>query len=269
MPRLLIGVLSSDREGFIDIRRNGQVPTWISGARTRGIEVVPYTSGVQGINSVHRKIMSGFRVQEMVNRTPISHVRLVKAHPGELSNELRVFHQGLPKPELNAFGDLVSSHPDSLASVGMRTLEFFKYALENYEFDYLVRTNTSSYLNISGLLATLSREPKLGQVYALTGRWGAVPYPSGALYVLCRADVEAVVERETDWIHEYIDDVALGIQLRKLRGAIEYVPIERFEFSQNDVSDLTFKSGFVHYRCKSMSSQTVISRMLLLRGCET
>jgi hypothetical protein len=269
LPRLLIGVLSSDLDGFLEIRRNGQTPTWISQARKSGIEVVPYTSSSLAINAIHRQILSGFQLQELVNRTPLMHVRKVRVGPGRLSHELRSFHVGLPKPELNSLGELVSNHPDSLASVGIRTLEFFKFALQNYDFDFLVRTNTSSFLNVRRLSETLSGTPRTGQVYALTGRWGAVPYPSGALYVLSRSDVEAVVEHDSDWIHEYIDDVALGLLLRKIRGQVNYSPIPRFEFSEQDIDDLSFQENLVHYRCKSVSPQTAVDRMLLLQKQET
>ena len=265
MPRILIGVLSSDQDGFLEIRRDGQTPTWITQARSGGIEVVPYTSRSLPINAIHKQILSGFHLQELVNKTPLMHVRKARGRPGRLSHELRSFQEGLPKPELNSLGELVSNHPDSLASVGIRTLEFFKFALQNYDFDFLVRTNTSSFLNVRRLRETMSGTPRSGQVYALTGLWGAVPYPSGALYVLSRSDVKAVVEHDSDWIHEYIDDVALGLLLRKIRGQVNYSPIPRFEFSEQDVDDLSFEKNLVHYRCKSVSAQTVIDRMLLLQ----
>jgi hypothetical protein len=154
--------------------------------------------------------------------------------------------------------------PDSLASIGVTTLLSFKFALENYQFDYLARTNTSSYLNLDILNELVNAHVSVGskRVLALHGFWGKKPYPSGALYVLSRQQIEEVVSKAHEWIHDYIDDVALGLLLNLKKN--DYIPISRYEFEANSTSsygEILPKVGYAHYRCKGSNSRETIQNL--------
>ena len=51
--------------------------------------------------------------------------------------------------ETNMEGDrLFLDSPEGLMNVGHNTLKMYEYVLGNYDFDYIYRTNSSSYINI-------------------------------------------------------------------------------------------------------------------------
>lgn len=152
---------------------------------------------------------------------------------------------------------------EGLPFIGARTLRAFEFALNNFEFEYLARTNSSSYLDVRGLALHLPRESSSGVIHGLTGRWGRSTYPSGALYIMSRADVETVINNKERWIHEYIDDVALGLLAKEVFGQVSYIPVPRFDFPFLwSPQEPKAPPGFMHYRCKSTDPQTTIARML-------
>ena len=230
-------------------------------ARRHGHQVIPYLSLSSSLpDSTFAKIERKLERHEWVNRLGLNSVRPIRRTPGKLSQAL--FNKFVLSGTFDeSLSRLYSSVVDTPASIGLRTLEAFKYALDNYSFDYLARTNTSSYVDIDQLGRGLPPRSSQHKVFALQGSWGRTPYPSGALYVLPRQTVQLVADRAADWQHEYMDDVALGLLLAKHIKNLEYEAIPRFEFPFGvDYQDTTIPSGFVHYRCKSSDWRTTVGR---------
>lgn len=261
MNSVLTLVLSSTNHPYDKILSEGQEKTWIEAARRHGNQVIPYLSISRSLpDRTLAKIERKLERHEWVNRLGLNSVRPIRRSPGNLSQSL------LDKFVLSGNLDeglsrLHSSVEDTPASIGLRTLEAFKYALDHYSFDYLARTNTSSYVDVNQLSRGLPPRSSQHKVFALQGSWGRTPYPSGALYVLPRQTVELVADRAGDWQHEYIDDVALGLLLAKHIRNLEYEAIPRFEFPfEVDYQDMPIPSSFVHYRCKSAEWRTTVRR---------
>jgi hypothetical protein len=190
----------------------------------------------------------------------------VRFRPGPVSKLTRRKIDSAAKPRFSrheTYDELRSQIPDVLASIGFRTIEAYEYALGNYDFDYIVRTNTSSYVDLLNLAAYLRADGTIAPVHCQTGTWGSTPYPSGALYILNRDAVEKIVEHKARWRHEYIDDVALGLVLNRL-GLARYSWLERFDFSFHkdlEPEAIPKSPNLFHYRCKSFSPSITINRM--------
>lgn len=259
--KLLTLVLSSDQQPFRDIRLKGQTSTWIARARESGFQVIPYVTEGDSGSSTSRAIGVMHAIEEAVNHTPAHQFRIIRGRPGRLSSKVNdLMNQSSLRLGTNQ--TLHDTLVDGLPFIGARTLRAFDYALANYDFQYLARTNTSSYLDVKGLSEMLPSKSSQGFVYGLTGSWGRDRYPSGALYVMSRSDIEVIVANRNLWIHEYIDDVALGLFANKVLGGRSFVPIPRFDFPfSQDISFAKPPSGFVHYRCKSPVATTAIARM--------
>lgn len=270
--RILVTVLSSNRQPFHQILNEGQKPTWIQSALRAHTQVLLYSSDLgQNEFCLESSILNQkLRLSEFVNYTGLGRARVPRSRPSFVSRRLSAHSRELSFQVTrgeNGLLELRSDIPDSLATVGVRTLEMFEYALANLEFDFLVRTNTSSFLRVEKLADLLDQSKSGGTVFAQTGSWGGLPYPSGALYILPRPTVQAVVDNRQFWIHDYIDDVALGLLLKKL-SLDRYTWLPRVDFPMNGD---TFPSknevdAGLHFRCKSSDPKLTISRMLRLHS---
>lgn len=261
MTSVLTLVLSSNLDPYDRILSEGQEKTWIRDARRDGFQVLPYlASSSVPIDVAVRRIEKKLSRHERINRLGLNAVRAVRRSPGSLSRELIALN--VPTSTLDErHGRIYSSIADSLATIGLRTLEAFQYALKHYSFDYLARTNTSSYVDVDRLSRLLPEKPSDSKVFALQGTWGRMQYPSGALYVLSRQTVELVVHNASDWQHEYMDDVALGLLLARHIKNLEYEDVPRFDFPfTGEQKDPYFPATYVHYRCKSSNWRFTVSR---------
>jgi hypothetical protein len=100
--------------------------------------------------------------------------------------------------------------PNSYFLAPYRTVLGLKYALENYEFDYLVRTISTSYVRLNRMVQTLADLPRrrvyAGPVLDLAG----VSFVSGGAMVLSRDVVQGIVDNWQLLRLDVFDDVGLG-----------------------------------------------------------
>jgi len=266
-PELLTLVLSSMKPGYKEILFDGQIPTWISTHRQKGFNILPYVAHSATASDLFAPSIQDLEArlarQSIITRAHLNQFRIVKKSPSDsslfLSRQLFRRNVWMDSPNKTLLVDV----PDSLATIGFSTLSVLKYSLDNYKFDFMVRTNTSSYVNLDRLQRFLAKQPKERKVFALSGRWGRQSYPSGALYVLSRETAEEIVKKSSKWLHDYIDDVALGILLNL--SPDDLVPIPRYEFSNSklDSADqvIDFDPQLIHYRCKANSATKTIQNM--------
>lgn len=104
---------------------------------------------------------------------------------------------------------------DSFLTMGAKTIEAFEWALNNKEFDYLARPNSSCYVRKQILLNYVQNLPaekvylglKVASCYKVDYVWG------GGQCILSRDVVELVVKNKEKWNHTYTEDVALAALL--------------------------------------------------------
>jgi hypothetical protein len=107
---------------------------------------------------------------------------------------------------------------ESLATMGEKTIQGLEYALNNYEFDYIARVNSSCYVDkkrlfdyvqtlqdnnlFEGLL--VKREKDFDYV------WG------GGQFIISEDVARKVVDNRTKWNHNFMEDESLGLLVSQL-----------------------------------------------------
>jgi hypothetical protein len=134
-----------------------------------------------------------------------------------------------------------------------KTIKAFEYCLANYDFDYIVRTNNSSFWDIN-VLSNRGFET----VSAIMGEYYGTYYPSGSGMILPRNNVIQLVSNKHLFNYNTHDDVAIGEVMNKLN--ISLVSAPRYDFiyyninathTQETITDIVKQHPSVyHYRVK-------------------
>lgn len=217
-PRILVLVLSIDREPWRTIELQGQRRTWAAEAvRPAGCEVVFYY-GRHGPARYPARVAA--RLMRVDGATPV--VR--KASPGA-SLPARLLGRG-GRAAVAWISERSAGRPCRVAGdrlycdvpeVYMLTLPKLLAALRAGvagawgEFDYVYRTNTSSYVNLDRLQAVAAALPRAG-CYAgwiVKRPLDGLPFVTGAGILMSR-DVARRFSERRDWNWGTIDDGALG-----------------------------------------------------------
>ncbi len=149
-----------------------------------------------------------------------------------------------PKDEID--GHLIKTNvPESLINCGHKTLKAFEL-LKDREYDYIFRTNSSSYVDKELLKNYLIDKPRTNFYSGVIGNHNGIIFASGSGFIISKNLVDLVLYKKEYWEHRFIDDVALGFLLRFLK--ISPVPAPRFDIQT--VNHLTPKD-YYHYRIKT------------------
>jgi hypothetical protein len=157
--------------------------------------------------------------------------------------------------------DLFLPVSDSYWDAGRKTLRAFEYVLDRCEFDFVFRTNCSTYVDLPNLRTHVQGyEP--GSIYAgAADRQSVVDNACGKReyfhlaygfgYLLSRDLVELTVRRQNEWDHSLTDDFALGRLLTRNGVRATLLP-------HDVVNDLraarTVDTSRFLFRCKTDSS---------------
>ena len=164
--------------------------------------------------------------------------------PQEDQNKLVVWYSGGNKDLNSKYSydpvsrNLLLNCNDDSRSMGLKTIMAFEWALENVEFDYIIRPTPSSYVNFS-YLQKLYREKFFNQEFLYSGTVQTIEYQdkpnvqfvSGSTLILNKPCVELIVENQHKWDHDLWDDVALSKVMHELN--IKPLDIKRFNIEGN------------------------------------
>jgi len=139
--------------------------------------------------------------------------------------------------------------------IGAKTIKAFDWALENIEFDYIFRTNSSSYINVKNLLNYLESFDEQnnflynGIVMSLpkNNSREAVDFISGAGILLNKQTIKLIIENKDQFNNNEWDDVAIGMLLKK--NGVKPTVGKRFDISGN-IFYQDIEKNFYHYRCR-------------------
>jgi hypothetical protein len=143
-----------------------------------------------------------------------------------------------------------------------------EYLLKNYDFDFLYRTNVSSYIDLAGLLKFVQNLDTKTDVYmGVIGKERNISFASGSGYLISRPTLEKFATHFRSWDHFQIDDVALG-KIANLLMNIDPLPIDRTDIlnAVTCTKEMVTESKTFHFRCKSHSHLETIKMMKLIRG---
>jgi len=158
--------------------------------------------------------------------------------------------------------EIITTVPDLYSLIGAKTLDAFAVSVQEFDFDYIYRTNVSSYLDLTRLQRFAEGMPRNNLYAGLIGNHHGISFASGCGYFISRDLVIKVLQNKELWDHNEIDDVSLGKLLNKNLG-VEIEEIKRIDL---DSSDFDFKIGdnplgVFHYRCKAADPNTTIQIM--------
>ena len=141
---------------------------------------------------------------------------------------------------------------ESYHTIGNKTLTAFKH-LQSKKFDYLFRTNSSSFIHIPNLIKYLETKPKIkfysGFPIPVHRDNMSLEIGTGSGYVLSRDLVDLVVNHELEWEHNHIDDLAIGKLLKNHN--VNLTHNNWFKLNQPPNEDVLNLIGDIyHIRCK-------------------
>jgi hypothetical protein len=142
---------------------------------------------------------------------------------------------------------------EQLTFCGYKTLTAFNL-IKDLEFDYIFRTNSSSYVDKKLLLEFIKDKPKENFYSGVIGNYHGLPFASGSGYFLSKDLLKYVLENRNEWNHQVIDDVSVGIMM--LQKNTKIYPGKRFDLTDESYQNLfNIDPYHYHYRCKMQSNR--------------
>lgn len=126
------------------------------------------------------------------------------------------YYYGNKSHDKIAGNSIFSTSPEGYQNIGKKTITAFEL-LKERDFDYLFRTNTSSYIVKDNILRFVEDKPRNNFYCGIIGR-GKINFCSGSGYFLSKDVLLKVVENKHLWNHDLIDDVAIGELIEKKLG---------------------------------------------------
>jgi hypothetical protein len=114
---------------------------------------------------------------------------------------------------------------ENMDNIGLKTIKSFELLYDSFEFDYIFRTNLSSFVHIENMIKYLKDMPSerfYGGMCTLNfsgehlQKFGEGTFASGSGYFLSKDIVKLLIDNKELWDHSIIDDVALAGLLKKL-----------------------------------------------------
>jgi hypothetical protein len=153
--------------------------------------------------------------------------------------------------------------PDSLLLQGVKNVSVFRKSLE-LDFDFLVTTITSSYINVALLEDALTQISPTEFLGGRIEKSGEMEYQQGSFRVYSRDVVTKLVENSHRYKHWKIEDIAMGDLVSKYYSQFSHLPNYTLE-SLADVESLTREDlkDTISYRCKSSKENKRIDSQIM------
>ena len=137
-----------------------------------------------------------------------------------------------------------------------KTIKAFEYFI-NYDYDYLLRTNLSSFYSLNNLISFLNNCPQ--EKYCLGAKINSygIFYPSGCGYILSKDIIIDIVENKNKIEYNIWDDVSIGLFLKDKYEIIDEKVLlfidnkDDENYTRNKITNA--KNIYHHYRVKNDS----------------
>jgi len=138
-------------------------------------------------------------------------------------------------------------------NISHKTLKMYQFVEKSFEFDYIFRTNLSSYVYINELINFIKDKPKNNFFCGVQGysKKHKIKYISGSGYFLSRNLVKLIVEKSNQWDLNVIDDLALSKLMQQ--NNIPLINGKRIDINDKKIGNINIKN--YHYRCKNVKDR--------------
>ena len=252
-PKILCVIAHGYYQPWIDILIKGQEQTWLSENKPAGFEVLHFHA------TPVRNMLTVFdRLHEKLRWTRSRTISLLLIIFDYLITFLFVaWTPKVSKSNLIKLKDpaINVQIKDIYLTVPWKLLAMYKYVLKNYEFDYLFRTTSSSYVRTIELSKASEILPR-NKYYG-----GAIPYEgarfaAGNNVLMSRDLVERIAKKKTVVNPTIIEDVSLGNYMNSI--GVKLSPLSQINIDSierlNSISDKELKNNF-HFRLRSGTLQ--------------
>lgn len=238
--RVLVLVLAMDAQPWRMIEDEGQRTTWAAEPH-RDVPVF-WLYGRTGLSST----LARYAQRAMLRFTPASVFRVYSRVVGAWVASLGV----------RGVGDrLETGVPETYLNTNPKTIAGLRHLLATQDFDFVFRTNTSSYVNLPMLEEFVQSIPTEGFYAGFMGESGGVKFASGACTLMSH-DLVRHVASDPEWEYGIIDDVAMGRSA--MRAGVTVQPLGRIDLlSLVEIEALSagdLRSVFV-VRCKNSDAR--------------
>ena len=175
----------------------------------------------------------------------------------EKNDNVKVFFYEAGKKDKQKESHLFFDVNKSELDIGYKNVKAFKWILQNENFDYVFRTNTSSYVskkNLENFVKTLNKINKNKYLYSgirivlPKGSYkDEISLVSGSGILMNRETLSLIVEKSGELDHELWEDVSIGQLLNKY--GIYPQPGHR-EDIQGNIFNQIISLDHYHYRCR-------------------
>jgi hypothetical protein len=247
-PKVLCVVAHGLYSPWIDILFKGQETTWLADDIPENFEILhfhgtPLGQAGQRLDKVHERIRWSKRSAHTLLRVFDFLITLP-------------FLAWLPRTEESSLTGLRhrAIHVrllDGYLTMRWKSKGIFKFALENYDFEYLFITTTSSYIRPAELLKVLEGRKKVG-FFAGAKAYKGANFIAGSNRILSRDLVELIVSKPFSYMPHIIEDVSLSRSLMRYGFDLtffDHLDIDSVE-KLATLSDEELKLNY-HFRVKS------------------
>lgn len=148
---------------------------------------------------------------------------------------------------------IITTIPEDLFNCGYKTIKAFEL-IQNLDFDFIFRTNSSSYVDKQRLLDYSLSLNNTNHYSGVIGFDSGVSFASGCGYFLSKDIMLKIIENKNNVNHSLNDDVSFGKILNDNNIFPQSNP--RVDVNGNDISP-----DYFHYRVKSYDRNNDILKM--------
>jgi hypothetical protein len=145
-----------------------------------------------------------------------------------------------------------------IPAILQKTICAFTYASAHLEFDYILRTNLSSFYRLSTFKNAVDTLPRDRCYAGVIGHCNNTHYASGAGFVMSKDMVHTLIENKHRLPYHIIDDVAIG----SLMTSLGYAPLAlaRHDLCGNQLPPFEIPSHMYHFRVKNEGNRLFYDR---------
>ena len=230
MMRIAFVIIGAHQYSFERVYRRGQKRTWIQDKTENEQVLAVYSDGTLGASTINPECDYRISFEKLT------------------SNKVEITPPKYFKSNCASF-----AAPSGYGGILYSTISAFKYLMDDFQPDFIVRTNISSFWNLKALRSYLSSVPTTNFYSGVIGSIEGIQYCSGSGIVMSIDVARKLIEKADQLDLTLIDDLSIG----KLLSTLEIFPSEGSRLDISRVRQIRKYSSeklgsYYHIRCKSL-----------------